>query len=88
VTRKRIFVMVALAALPALTACGLRGGLERPEPLWGNPPIEGPNDPRVLRQEAERKAAEAKQKEDARKAAEAAAAATTPAPATPSPPRP
>ncbi len=29
-------VLVALSAL-AVTACGLRGSLERPPPLWGEP---------------------------------------------------
>lgn len=29
-------VLVTLSAL-AVTACGLRGSLERPPPLWGDP---------------------------------------------------
>ena len=29
-------IVCALAAL-ALTGCGVRGGLERPAPLWGEP---------------------------------------------------
>jgi predicted small lipoprotein YifL len=29
-------LLVGLSVL-ALSACGLRGDLERPEPLWGNP---------------------------------------------------
>jgi hypothetical protein len=60
-------------AVSLLSACGLRGDLERPVPLWGNPPNEGPNDPRTIkaaeeaaqaekeRQEAERAASEAQQ---------------------------
>jgi hypothetical protein len=55
-----------------LSACGLKGELERPVPLFGNPPNEGPNDPRTLKAKEE---AEAK-----RKAEESAArAASTPA---------
>lgn len=34
--RATSLVLIALSAL-ALSACGLRGGLERPEPLWGDP---------------------------------------------------
>ncbi len=34
---KRIVILpIAMAAL-SLSACGLRGDLERPEPLWGDP---------------------------------------------------
>lgn len=35
--RLATFTLVALSAL-ALAACGLRGNLERPGPLWGDPP--------------------------------------------------
>lgn len=62
--------LLALAACAfALSGCGLRGGLERPVPLWGNPPNEGPNDPRTIKaakeEEARKKAEEdaAKQRE-------------------------
>ena len=34
--RVATFALVILNAL-AVTACGLRGDLERPDPLWGNP---------------------------------------------------
>lgn len=34
--RAAIFTLVILSAL-TVAACGLRGDLERPEPLWGNP---------------------------------------------------
>jgi len=47
--------LAILAAVASLSACGLRGGLERPVPLWGNPPNEGPLDPRSIK-EAEEKA--------------------------------
>jgi predicted small lipoprotein YifL len=81
--KRRIgWLSVAVLAGLAMGGCGLRGSLERPVPLWGDPPIEGPNDPRILKQEEERRAAEAKAKEDARRAADAAA----PAPSTPPPP--
>ena len=58
-------VLVLLLAVSALSACGLRGQLERPVPLWGNPPSEGPSDPRTLK--AAKEAADA---EKARKDAE------------------
>lgn len=32
-------VLVALSAL-TVAACGLRGELERPPPLWGDPPAD------------------------------------------------
>ncbi|MEM6627343.1 MAG: hypothetical protein AAF719_11625 [Pseudomonadota bacterium] len=41
---RRIFVALVAGLLAA--ACGLQGELERPEPLWGDPPIDGPDDPR------------------------------------------
>ena len=34
--RVATFALVILNAL-AVSACGLRGDLERPDPLWGNP---------------------------------------------------
>ena len=34
--KTRTLVLVALAA-SALSGCGLRGDLERPAPLWGDP---------------------------------------------------
>ena len=74
-------VLVLLLSLTALSACGLRGELERPLPLWGDPPNEGPNDPRTLKAEEDRKAAERAEREK-REAAEAAARAQ-PQPATP-----
>ncbi|MAI89836.1 lipoprotein [Ponticaulis sp.] len=35
---KRIAFFTAAIALTSLSACGLRGDLERPDPLWGDPP--------------------------------------------------
>lgn len=32
-------ILVVLAAL-AVTACGLRGNLDRPEPMWGEPQVD------------------------------------------------
>ncbi|MES1201468.1 MAG: lipoprotein [Pseudomonadota bacterium] len=32
---KRVALLIALTLL---SACGLRGPLERPEPMWGHPP--------------------------------------------------
>ncbi|WP_293618675.1 hypothetical protein [Ponticaulis sp.] len=34
---KRIALIPAFIALAGLSACGLRGELERPDPLWGEP---------------------------------------------------
>jgi hypothetical protein len=91
----RNLALVSFAAL-ALSACGLRGELQRPVPAWGDPPLEGPNDPRVLKEKADKeqadKAAKAAQraKETAERDAAAAAAAASPAPSatpTPTPPR-
>ena len=57
-TGRRATLMLAFVACSALAAgCGLRGDLERPPPLWGDPPNEGPLDPRTLR-EAEAKTTE------------------------------
>lgn len=86
-------VLLLLVSLTALAGCGLQGDLERPVPLWGDPPNEGPNDPRTLKAQEDQKAAdraarEAQQRADdeaARKAAEAQVQppATTPPAATP-----
>jgi hypothetical protein len=69
-------VLVLLLSVSALSACGLQGDLVRPMPLWGDPPLDGPDDPRVIaaaeaaakaeeeRRDAERRAAdEARRKE-------------------------
>ena len=56
-------------AILALSACGLQGDLKRPDPLWGNPPLDGPTDPRVIRQLEEEERVRAEQEA----AAEAAA---------------
>jgi predicted small lipoprotein YifL len=73
------FAFVMIAAATSLSACGLRGDLERPVPLWGNPPNEGPLDPRTIKEAEEKAKAEAE-----RKAAEEAAAEQAP-PAAPAP---
>jgi hypothetical protein len=51
-------VLLLAASVLALSACGLRGELVRPVPMWGDPPNEGPNDPRTLKAEEDRKAAD------------------------------
>lgn len=61
--------LVVFAAVASLSACGLRGGLERPMPMWGNPPNEGPLDPRSIK-EAEEKAKAEKERLEAERAAE------------------
>ena len=89
-------IALALAAFALTSACGLRGDLDRPVPMWGNPALEGPNDPRVLKEQADKEAAEEARKEAdrqrereeraarreqlQREAAERAAASPTPAP--------
>ena len=50
-------VLLLVISLTALAGCGIKGDLVRPVPLWGDPPNEGPNDPRPLKAEEERRAA-------------------------------
>jgi predicted small lipoprotein YifL len=64
-------VLLLTVSLAALAACGLKGDLERPVPLWGDPPNEGPNDPRTIKAEEDRRAAERAAREE-RERAEAA----------------
>lgn len=74
-------LMLVAAALLMTTACGYRGGLERPPPIWGEDRAE---------YDAQQKA----KAEQAQKDAEAKAArqqqqtVTLPPPAQPTPPRP
>jgi predicted small lipoprotein YifL len=72
----RIGFALAMATL-TLAGCGLKGDLERPVPLWGNPPNEGPNDPRTIKAREE---AEAKKKAEEDAAKNAPAAPAQPAP--------
>lgn len=60
--------LALLAGAVLLSACGLQGDLERPVPLWGNPPDEGPLDPRNIKK-AEEEAAARKAEEEADRAA-------------------
>ena len=97
--RALLLACAALIAAPALSACGLKGRPERPVPLWGNPPNEGPKDPRTLKAKKEQEDAEKARKkaeqdqERAQRAAEQAQqqaqqpAATPAAPATPPAPQ-
>jgi predicted small lipoprotein YifL len=50
-------ILLLAVSLTALAGCGIRGDLVRPVPLWGDPPNEGPNDPRTLKAEEDRRAA-------------------------------
>lgn len=61
-------LLVLAVSVTALAGCGLRGPLERPVPLWGNPPSEGPNDPRVIKAAKEAADAEKARKEAEQKA--------------------
>ena len=65
-------ILLFAVSLTALAGCGIRGDLVRPVPLWGDPPNEGPNDPRTLKAEEDRRAA-ADAAEAERDRAEAAA---------------
>lgn len=77
----RAVVAIAMGAF-ALSACGLRGDLERPVPLWGNPPNEGPLDPRTIKAAEEAAAAE-QARQDAEREAREAEPAQPAQPATP-----
>lgn len=59
-------------AVAVLSACGLRGDLERPLPLWGDPPNEGPLDPRTIKAAEEAAAAEKKKRDEEKRAADEA----------------
>ena len=65
-------IVLALAGFALLAACGLRGPLERPVPLWGNPPNEGPLDPRTIKAAEDAAAAEKARQDAERKAADEA----------------
>jgi predicted small lipoprotein YifL len=65
-------ILLLAVSLTALAGCGIRGDLVRPVPLWGDPPNEGPNDPRTLKAEEDRRSA-ADAAEAERDRAEAAA---------------
>ena len=65
-------ILLLAVSLTALAGCGIRGDLVRPVPLWGDPPNDGPNDPRTLKAEEDRRAA-ADAAEAERDRAEAAA---------------
>lgn len=83
-------VLLVFACVPALSACGLQGDLVRPMPLWGDPPLDGADDPRVIaaaeaaaKAEEERRAAERRAADEARRKqldSEAKADAGTPPP--------
>lgn len=71
-------VLLSLLALTLLAGCGVRGGLERPAPMWGE------ERDRYLQQQAAEQA-----EEEARESREAAEARqVTPAPPEPSAARP
>ncbi len=75
--------LVLLLSVSALSACGLRGDLERPVPLWGNPPDEGPLDPRNIKKAEEEAKARAAQEEADRAAREREAVTAPASPTTP-----
>lgn len=52
---KPIKIALGVAALASLTACGLKGDLERPEPIFrDNPePVMAPSEPPVVSEPAE-----------------------------------
>ena len=65
---KPLVLLAGACALGALSGCGLPGDLERAPPMWGNPPIDGPDDPRLIKQQEEEKARREAEKEAARNA--------------------
>ena len=75
----RYTALALVAAACLLSACGLKGDLERPVPLWGNPPDEGPLDPRNIRKAEEEAAARKAQEEADRAASEREAVTGQPA---------
>jgi Prokaryotic lipoprotein-attachment site len=76
----RYTALALVAAACLLSSCGLKGDLQRPVPLWGNPPDEGPLDPRNIKKAEEEAAARKAQEEEADRAASQAQPAqpTTP----------
>ena len=84
-------VLVLLLSVTALAACGLQGDLVRPMPLWGDPPLGGPTDPRVIaaaeaaaKAEEERRNAERRAADEARRVElQSQTAPATEPPATP-----
>ncbi len=65
-------VLVLVLSVTALAGCGLRGDLVRPMPLWGDPPLDGPDDPRVIQAAEDAKKAEEERQAEERRAADAA----------------
>jgi hypothetical protein len=78
--------LLLIACAVALSACGLKGEIERPVPMWGNPANEGALDPRTIKAKEQQEAAD-KAREKAERAADAEKAvppsAAPPAPVTP-----
>ena len=60
----RLKLLLGVSAAMMLSACGLQGEPERPEPLWGEPPIDGPDDPRLKKPETEEEAPAVEDEED------------------------
>ena len=79
-------VLAVVAGVSLLSACGLRGELVRPVPMWGNPPDEGPLDPRNIKKAEEEAEAREAQEEADRAAREREAVTAPPAPAQPATP--
>jgi hypothetical protein len=79
--------LALLASASLLAACGLKGDLERPVPLWGNPPNEGPNDPRTIKAAEDKAKAEKEEQKKRDEAARAARDASQPATPAPTPPQ-
>jgi hypothetical protein len=81
-------VLVLLLSVSALSGCGLQCDLVRPMPLWGDPPLDGPDDPRVIaaaeaaaKAEEERRDAERRDADEARREELEAQTAPAPSPA-------
>lgn len=78
-TARHANLMLAFVACLALAAgCGLRGDLERPPPLWGDPPNEGPLDPRSVKEAETRSKAKSAPSATPQDGTDRAPAKTTP----------
>ena len=59
----RLKLLLGASTALMLGACGLQGEMERPNPLWGEPPIDGADDPRLKKPEVEEEAPAAEEED-------------------------
>lgn len=76
--RTGLLLLSLICAAGVLDGCGLKGRLDRPPPMWGNPQDEGPSDPRHVKERRDAAAAskaakhQEQEEEEAQRRAEAA----------------